>query len=144
LWLAVGAGILALLCLGGIGVAVLLYDEETKIVRAEPDAVADNFLRAYLVNRDDKAAALYQCESGGDFSQITALRSDLVSREDKFSIGIRVSWTSLIVGQEDGQTVVTTELRQAISDGSERTTDSWRFPMVDQDGWRVCGAELIP
>ncbi|MDT5031284.1 MAG: hypothetical protein QOC94_1455, partial [Actinoplanes sp.] len=54
LWLAMGLGIVVLLCLGGVGVAISLYDGATKIQRSEPDAVADSFLRAYLVNRDDK------------------------------------------------------------------------------------------
>jgi hypothetical protein len=143
LWIAVAAGVLGILCAGGIGVAVLLYDEETKIERTAPDAVVDSFLRSYFVNRDDKEAALYQCESGGDFRQAADLRSDIVSRESQYTIGIRVSWTDLTVSNVGGQTTVTTELRRAISDGSERTSDSWRFILVDEDGWRVCGAEKL-
>jgi hypothetical protein len=140
LWLAVGAGILALLCLGGVGVVVSLYDSATAIKRSEPDAVADSFLRAYLVNRDNMEAALYMCKSGGDFSQIDAFRTDILSREQRYSIGIRVSWTSLNLSTEGGKTTVSTDIIRTISDGSEKTFDRWQLAMVDQDGWRVCGA----
>nr|BFE67311.1 hypothetical protein GCM10020092_006120 [Actinoplanes digitatis] len=58
-----GAGILALLCLGGVGVFISFYDEATKIERSKPDAVADQFLRAYLVNRDDKEVSLFTCKA---------------------------------------------------------------------------------
>jgi hypothetical protein len=54
-----------------------------------------------------------------------------------------VSWTDLTVADVGGQTTVSTELRRAISDGSERASDPWRFVVVDQDGWRVCGAEKL-
>jgi len=138
-----GAGILALLCLGGVGVAVSLYDSATAIKRSEPDVVADNFLRAFLVNRDDKEAALFMCKSGGDFSRIDAFRTDIYSREQRYSIGIRVSWSSLNVSTEGGRTTVSTDIIRTISDGSERTTDRWQLAMVDQDGWRVCGASPV-
>jgi hypothetical protein len=141
--LAMVGGIMVLLCLGGVGVFVSVYDKATEIKRSAPDAVVDNFLRAFLVNRDDKEASLYQCKSGGDFTAITAFRSDIVNRESQYSIGIRASWTSLTVATDAGQTTVTTDIRRAISDGSERTSDTWRFAMVDQDGWRVCGAAQV-
>jgi hypothetical protein len=143
LWLAMGAGILALLCLGGVGVVVALYDGATEIKRTAPAAVADSFLRAFLVNRDDKEAALYMCKSGGDFSRIEAFRTDILSREQRYSIGIRASWTSLTVVIEGDKATVSTDIVRAISDGSERTSDRWQFSLVDHDGWRVCGATQI-
>jgi hypothetical protein len=143
LWLAMALGIMALLCLGGVGVVVSLYDGATEIKRSAPDAVVDNFLRAYLVNRDDTQAALYQCKSNGNFAELKALRADIVSREKQYTLGIRVSWTTLTISTRDGQTTVSTEIRRAITDGSERTSDAWRFSMVDQDGWRVCGATKL-
>jgi hypothetical protein len=142
--LAMAAGILALLCLGGVGVFISFYDEATKIERTEPDAVVDQFLRAYLVNRDDKEAALFTCKSGPDLAQLEAFRTDMQSREQRFSIGIRVDWTSLTVSTDAGRTTVSTDIRRAITDGSERTTDRWQFAMVDEDGWRVCGATQLP
>ncbi|MGA5303293.1 hypothetical protein ACPCHT_25440 [Nucisporomicrobium flavum] len=141
--LAMVGGIVALLCVGGVGVFISFYDEATKIERKAPDAVVDSFLRAYLVNRDDKEASLFTCKSGPDLSRLDAFRTDIQSREQRFSIGIRVDWTSLQVSTDNGKTTVSTDIRRAIADGSERTTDGWRFPMVDDDGWRVCGAEPV-
>lgn len=143
LWVALIGGVLALLCLGGAGVVALLYNNATKIERSAPDAVVDSFLRAYLVDRDDKEASLYECKSGGDFQKIAAFRSDIQSREKEYSISIAASWTSLTVVDQAGKTTVSTDIVRAISDGSERTTDRWQFQLVDEDGWRVCGATPI-
>ena len=140
LWLAMGAGLLGLLCLGGAGIAVLLYDEETKIERAEPDAVVNNFLAAYLINRDDAAAALYQCESGGDFAEIAAYRTDITDRERSFSTGINVSWGSMAVTVNGGQGTVVTDVTKSTANGGQSITRPWQFTVVDSDGWRVCGA----
>jgi hypothetical protein len=143
LWLAMGLGIVALLCLGGVGVVVSLYDGATEIKRSAPDAVVDNFLGAYLVNRDDKEAALYRCKNGGDFDQIEAYRTDIMAREKNFSVGISVSWTSLTVATNGDHGTVTTDLTKGTADGSERVTKPWQFTVVDQDGWRVCGARPL-
>lgn len=140
LWIALGAGVVALLCLGGVGVAVLLYDEETKIERAAPDAVLDNFLGAYLVNRNDDEAALYQCQSNGNFAEIEAFRADILSREQQFSAGISVTWGSFSVTVSGKQAEIVTDLTKATSNGNESVTRPWQFTLTDDDGWRVCGA----
>jgi len=129
-----------LLCLGGIGVFVSLYDGATQIERTAPDAVVDNFLGAYLVNRNDEEAALYQCKAGGDFAAIQAFRTDITDREKEHSVGIRVSWTSFTVATNGDRGTVTTDLTKATEDGMERIAKPWQFTLVDQDGWRVCGA----
>jgi hypothetical protein len=138
-----GLGIVVLLCLGGVGVFVSLYDSATAIKRSAPDAVVDNFLGAYLVNRDDNEAALYQCQTDGDFSQLKAFRDDIVTREKNFSVGIMVSWTSFTVATNGDRGTVTTDLTKATADGTERITKPWQFAVVDQDGWRVCGAKQL-
>jgi hypothetical protein len=38
---------------------------------------------------------------------------------------------------------VTTDLTKGTADGSERVTKPWQFTVVDQDGWRVCGARPL-
>ena len=143
LWLALGAGILSLLCLGGIGIAVLVYDDETKIERTTPGASADSFLRAYLVNRDDDEVALYSCKSGGDFSDLEAYRTDIQNRESRFSVGIQVIWEGLRVTTNGTTGTAETDLTRSLGDGTERITDTWQLAMVDQDGWRVCGAAKV-
>jgi len=137
-----GAGILALLCLSGVAVVVSLYDNATKINREAPDAVVDGYLRAYLVMRDDAEASFYVCKSGGDFSQIEAYRADIVAREARFSTRIQVTWEGLSVTTNGSRGDVSVDLTRSISD-SESLTDRWQFVVVDQDGWRVCGATKV-
>jgi hypothetical protein len=147
LWIAMVGGILALLCLGGAGVVVSLYDNSTKIQRSAPDAVVDNFLRAYLVNRDDKAASLYQCKAGADLAAISALRTEMVDREKNFDVKVSATWSTLTVGGGDpARKTVTTDLNIAgASDGNtvSRRTETWSFGLVDDDGWRVCTASRL-
>jgi hypothetical protein len=142
-----GLGLMALLCLGGVGVFVSLYDGATQIKRSAPDAVVDNFLRSYLVNRDDKEVALYACKSGADFSQLASLRNELVGREKNFTVKVTVTWGSLTVtGSGNEQRSVATDLIIAGTSEGEtqsRHTESWTFGVVDQNGWRVCSATKI-
>ena len=141
--LAMAAGIAALLCLGGVGVFISLYDEATEIKRTNPDAVVDNFLGAYLVSRDDNEAELYMCESGGDIAALTAYRAEIVRLEKDFTVGIRVTWSSLTTNTNGSAGTVTAELVRTSTDRG-RDSSSWRFGVVDQDGWRVCNATEAP
>jgi hypothetical protein len=144
LWLAMGGGILALLCLGGVGVFVSLYDGATAIKRSEPDAVADSFLRAYLVDRDDQEVALYTCKAGSDLTAIAALRTELVNREKQFGVKVNVSWGTLTVSgtTADKRSVSTNLTISGTKDGEtlSRRIETWAVAVVDEDGWRVCGA----
>lgn len=143
--LALVGGIMALLCVGGVGIVVYLYDDATKIDRSAPDAAVDNYLRAYLVDRDDTQAALFRCNApGADLAQLEAYRADIQTREQQFSTSIRVTWSSLTVTTDGVQNKVSTDLRRAIADGSERVSDRWQFSVVDEGGWRVCGAVRMP
>lgn len=137
-------GILAILCLGGVGVFISFYDEATKIERTNPDAVVDNFLRAYLVNRDDKEASLYTCGSGLDLSKIAAFRDDISARESRFSISIQVVWEGLVVATQGSTGTVDVDLTRTLADDSEQVTRPWRFNVVDENGWRVCGGAEQP
>ena len=140
---ALTGGFLALLCLGGVGAFFVLYEEATEIKRTSPDAVADSFLAAFLVARNDQEAALYQCTSGGDFSQILQFREDIVRREKEFSVGISVTWSSLQVAVDGASGTVSADLTRTISGQAGRDSSSWRLSVVDQNGWRVCGATPV-
>ncbi len=139
LFLALGAGILTLLCLGGVGVFISVYDEATQIKREAPDAVVDSYLRAYLVDRDDDETSLYTCKSGGDFAAIQAYRAEILDVETTNSTSVQVSWEGLRVSAPGRQGSVDVDLTRSIG-SREKVTDAWRIAVVDQDGWRVCGA----
>ena len=142
LWIAVAAGVISLLCLGGVGVAVLLYDKETKIDRAEPDAVVDRFLAAYFVNEDDKQAELYLCEAP-NLAELASYRENIADTERRFSVGIRVTWRNFNVQPSGNEAVVDVDLVRTISDGSEETSDRWQFGLKADGGWRVCAANPV-
>jgi len=137
------AGAVALLCAGGAGVAFVAYRDATEPDRSSPDVAVSNYLRALLLERNDTRAGLYACGNDGGLTAIRAFRQDIEVREQQYSIRIVVSWGSLVVQESQGHTTVTTEISKTISDGSESEWANWRFDLVDQAGWRVCGATRL-
>jgi hypothetical protein len=133
---------MALLCLGGVGVFVSLYDNATKIDRAAPDQVTSSFLRAYLIDRDDKEAALFTCKSGAKLDSLAALRNDMIDREKRFGTTVTANWESLNVA---GSNVSVDVVIAGSFKGQQISghTESWIFGLVDQDGWRVCSATKL-
>lgn len=147
LFLAVGLGVVLLLCLGGGAVFLSLYNNATEIKRAAPDAVADSFIRAYLVDRDDQEASLYTCKSGANLTNIDALRTQLVNREKQYDVKVVVTWGALTVsGTGDNREVETDLLIAGTQNGATVSshTETWQFGLVQQDGWRVCSAAKAP
>src|SRR5205807_9927072 len=59
-FLVVSTAVMALLCLGGLGTALLLYDRATKPDLSTPALVTREYLSAFLVNRDDVRAAQFE------------------------------------------------------------------------------------
>jgi hypothetical protein len=146
LWLAMSLGVLLLLCLGGAGVFFSLYDNATKIQRTEPDAVVDSYLGAYLQDRDDKAAALYVCKSGATLQPMIDERNQIVARERANNTKVSVSWEGLqVTGSGDQRTVQTELTVSGFANGQSVSghKETWDFRVVDQSGWRVCGATRI-
>lgn len=137
------AGAIALLCTGGAGVAFVAYRDATEPDRTSPDVTVSNYLRALLVERNDTRAGLYTCSSDGSLGAIRAFRDEVEVREKQYSVRIVVSWGALTVQESPGRTIVSTEISRTISDGTEKDLQNWRFDLVDEDGWRVCGATRL-
>ncbi|MEU0551182.1 hypothetical protein [Micromonospora sp. NPDC005979] len=140
--LIVVGGVLALLLLGGVVTGFVLYNRAAAPDRSAPDVVVDNYLRAFLVDRNDARANLYTCEGPTQLDAVRSLRTDLVAREQQLDVTIMVSWGSLAVEKHGKDaSVVTTIRRSATVDGAQQSlTDIWQFEVREQDGWRVCGA----
>jgi hypothetical protein len=137
------AGILALLCLGGVGVFISLYDEATKIDRSEPDVVTDSFLIAFLSDRDDKQAALFTCDQP-DLTAIAALRSEMLKREAEHKVTVTVSWGALtratVAPQREAVDVTLTISGFDKGQMSSSRDENWRFDLrLIDDNWRLCG-----
>ncbi|TDC82341.1 hypothetical protein E1193_12125 [Micromonospora sp. KC606] len=145
--LSVVAGVLALLCVSGAAVGYVLYDRATAPDRSAPDVVVDNYLREFLVNRNDVRADQLVCEGSTDLGAMEALRFEVEQREANFDVVVRVTWGPL--GRSvtaDGEIVSTTLTIAGSSDGQPRSSrrEDWMFDVVERDGqWKVCGAREI-
>ncbi|MEU8284416.1 hypothetical protein AB0C01_08770 [Micromonospora sp. NPDC048905] len=139
--LTVVAGVLTLLCLGGLATGLVLYHRASAPDRSAPDVVVDNYLRAFLVDRNDARADLFTCEGGSQMEAIRSLRTDLLAREKRFGVTIAVSWGSLSVQKrDDAAAVEVTLIISARVDGMNQSDrQPWRFDTQRDDGWRVCG-----
>jgi hypothetical protein len=146
LWLALSLGVVLLLCLGGAGVFFSLYDKATKIQRSDPDAVVDSYLGAYFVDRDDQAARLYTCKTGGNLQPMADLRNQITNREKTNGTKVSVDWGSLQVTGSGSDRTVETDLTISGSSNGQAVSshaETWDFHLVDQNGWRVCGATKV-
>ncbi|MFG1742232.1 hypothetical protein ACGFLT_29830 [Micromonospora chalcea] len=144
--IAVVAGVLALLCTGGAVVGFVLYDRATAPDRSAPDVVVDNYLRAFLVDRNDTKAEEFACKSDGDLDAVRGLRAEVEQREANFDVVVRVTWGPLTrVENGDGESVTTTLTISSSADGQTRSSrrEDWQFQVVERDGWRVCGASKV-
>ncbi|GLI03524.1 hypothetical protein Pa4123_88020 [Phytohabitans aurantiacus] len=139
-------GLVALLCLGGAGVVFVAYREATEPDRSAPDVAVDNYLRAYLVDRNQVRAEQYVCGQPS-LESVAALRSEIDRREKDFNVSVQLTWGSLSVSEAGDQArLVRTDLTVAsFADGQARArrVETWEFRTVDESGWRVCSAAKV-
>jgi hypothetical protein len=143
--LLVLGGLLALAVMGA-GVLFFLYDRATAPDRSAPDVVVDNYLRAYLVDRNDVKAQLFLCRDSTDLAAVQALRAEVERREAQFNVVVRVSWGPLQRSKTvTGETVQTTLTIRSFADGQDRAgrREDWAFDLIDDDDWRVCAARKV-
>ncbi|MGW0431894.1 hypothetical protein ACWDV4_05035 [Micromonospora sp. NPDC003197] len=140
--LAVVSGVAALLCLSGIAVGYVLYDNATAPDRSAPDVVVDNYLRAFLVDRNDVQAGQYACPDTSALTELRNLRTDLQEREQRFQTTFRVSWGSLDVRRDGNSAEVRVDLTisTVVNEISQSDRQAWRFVTRLEDDWRVCEA----
>ena len=137
--LTVAAGVIALLCMGGVGIGVTLYDEATTLQHDDPEIVVSNYLRA-VFDGDDVNAHSLECDDASGLEPLRAFRADVLEREQRFGVAIRVTWGPLTVTPEGDQRTVMTELIRTITN-AESSRQWWQFTVVDQGGWKVCAAQ---
>ena len=138
------AGVMALLCLGGAAVAYVLYDNYTAPDQSAPDVVVDNYLRAFLVDRNDVRADIFTCEDAS-LDPVRQLRAEAEGREKQFNVTVRITWGPLTRAKTQTGETVSTSLTIAgfsAADGQPRSSrhELWTFELIDQDGWRICAA----
>ena len=101
--LAVVAGTLAVLCAAGASVAYVAYDRYTSPDQSAPDVTVNNYLQAYMADRNDVRAKALACDDTSKLTELAALRADLVEREQRFQTTFTVKWGKLDV-REQGDT----------------------------------------
>lgn len=140
------ASVVAALCLGGVAAGFVLYNRAAAPDRSAPDVVVDNYLRAFLVDRNDTRANLFTCENADKAGQLRALRDDLVAREKRFATTFTISWGSLQAQQQGSGAEVQVELIiSARVDGiSQSDRQAWQFTTRLDDDWRVCAGSRVP
>jgi len=143
--LIVLSGVLAVvLAVGGVA-GYIYYDRGTRPNRSAPDVVVDNFLREYLVHRDDAQARQYFCRSQTGLSELAAFRADLERREEQFAVKIAISWGPLMMSQASNAVIVDTTmtLTTRTQNGPQEQQSEWRFLTRHESGWRVCEAHPV-
>ena len=141
--LGIIAGIMALLCVGGVGIAFHEYDKATKPNRSAPDVVVDNYLRASLSDRDDKEAAQYVCNDPSGVLSFTMFRDEFVQREAQLGGQVAFDWGPLTVQGNHSDSSVSVDITVNTSGGNSlpgRSIHKWVFLAVNSSGWQVCGA----
>ncbi|MGC5050369.1 hypothetical protein ACLQ2S_02765 [Micromonospora sp. DT48] len=143
--LTVIAAVAAALCLAGGVVGYLVYDRATTPDRSTPAVVVDNYLRAYLVDRNDVRASLFRCDGVADFETLRRLRGDLAAREKRFGTTIWVSWEKFQVNQIDDNAEVRVDLTFSAQVDGIRQSDrqSWIFTTQLDADWRICSATAV-
>ncbi|WP_203998270.1 hypothetical protein [Micromonospora lutea] len=146
--LTVIAGVVAALCLAGGVVGYLVYDRAVTPDRSAPDVVVDNYLRAFLVDRNDVRASLFTCEGSSDLAEVRDLRSEIQQRELDYDVVVRVSWGALHLSGTGGDPAISTTLTiSSSSDGEPRSSrrEAWVFGVSEHaDEWRVCSGRQVP
>jgi hypothetical protein len=141
--LGIIGGIVALLCVGGVGIAYHEYDKATKPNRSAPDVVVDNYLQAILVDRDAHEAAQYTCLDQSRLASLISFRDSFIASESALGGQTTFSWTHLVVQRFGGSATVDAQLIVDTSGGSSLPGESfheWRFTTADSSGWHVCAA----
>jgi hypothetical protein len=142
----VALSVIALLCLGGIGTAFILYDKGTQPDLRTPVVVIQQFLTAYLVNRDDAKAAQFECSDASGLEPVRSVRKDDDQRERENNVAITVAVDSvreISRSGKDAQVAVDLVFATTINGTPQRDLEHWEFTTRNDSGWRVCSGHEV-
>jgi hypothetical protein len=132
--------LLIILIVGGVlvvaggGVGFLLYNRATEIDRSTPTIAVRQFLGAIFLDQDDDRVRLFTCPSW-----TSSRTAEVRGRVDP---AVRLSWDTITEqSRADGQAQVTAKLSLRYPGELAPSGEQlWRFDVVEENGWRVCGA----
>lgn len=138
--LVVAAALAGAVCLSGLGIAYVAYDQATKLDRSDPVVVVEQYIAAVFDERDQVRASQFTCHNA-ELDGIDAMLHDIEGREKQFATSISVS-TANYETTVSGQTAtVVVDLK--VTTSVSRSNRRWKFDLQEQSDWRVCGAQRI-
>jgi hypothetical protein len=141
--LVVVLAVAPLLFVAGIPFAFHSYDVATRPDRTAPDVTVQNYLQAFLADRDDVAASQFACADQSGLTAFKAFRADLIERERRLHVNYGFDWTPFVVTSEGSDAAsVSTDLsiEQRVGTNVFTQGQTWDFRVDRGSGWRVCGA----
>lgn len=139
--LAILGAVIAAVCVSGLFIGYHAYDNATKPDRSAPEKALNNYLQAFLDDRDDAKAAQYACADRSGLAAFKTFRDTVVSRAESTGASVSFDWI-LAVHRGSDRSDVTADLQSiAATDGSVATSHStWDFVVVHGSDWRICSA----
>lgn len=132
----------ALFCLGGVGIGLLVFRQTTEPDRSTPDVVVFQYVRALLVDHNEIRARELTCDGSVGTDDILALRDEIDTRQKELGVPISTTVVDVVNDIQGSNANVSVDLqRSAVVDGrSQIINDPWQFVLQDKNGWRVCGS----
>ena len=132
-------GVAAVLSLGALAVVLVPAANAAD----SPELVLRRYVQATLADHDGAAAAALTCRAA-QLDVIGRWEQDLAARERRFDLPPLHVDVSAYTGSRSGRRITAfTEIAVAlVVDGQlqQRRTRAYTFVLVQQDGWKVCGA----
>jgi hypothetical protein len=138
-------GVVALLCVGGLGTGYFLYHKASEPDRSTPGLAVRQYVEAALNERDDSRSRLFTCSGATSLDQVAQLRDDIKAKESQFGVTIRTSPEGFDAQQAGNTARVGVKIRLSVSTNGtfQEQIQDWRFSLRKESGWRVCSGERL-
>jgi len=137
--LKISVGLAALLGLGALAVVLVPSADAAEA----PELVLRRYVQATLADHDGAAATALTCRTP-QLDVIGQWEQDLAARERRFNLPpLHVDMKAYTDSRSGRRITASTEIAVAlVVDGQlqQRLTRPYTFVLVQQDGWKVCGA----
>ncbi|HEY7176047.1 MAG TPA: hypothetical protein VH442_14110 [Micromonosporaceae bacterium] len=138
--------VVPLLCVVGIPFAFHSYDVATRPDRSAPDVVVNNYLQAFLVDRDDAVAGNFACVDKSGLAPLAAFRTQIESGEQRAGQSVTFTWvegTVVSAGPDSASLDVRIVATVGGVSGGGSETDSWTFTTHRTNVWCVSAASKL-
>ncbi|GIG58730.1 hypothetical protein Lfu02_31020 [Longispora fulva] len=134
--LVAGLAVIVAVVVAG-GIALNVYDQQTKIDRSTPTLAVSQLVDAMFTARDESTVARFSCKKA-DLGALRRLMTNVKDQEARFHTHISVAADEMKLSS---QSVV--EARLSLTGEGWNNFQNWAFETANQDGWRVCSARQL-